>query len=54
MVQRAGQSSLVRAASTRLPTMFGAFDLIGFERANVDNGETEKIRRLCYAFILNA
>jgi GTP cyclohydrolase II len=28
-------------ASTRLPTMFGVFDLIGFERANVDKGETE-------------
>ena len=41
MVERAGQSSLVRAASTRLPTMFGVFDLIGFERANVDKGETE-------------
>src|SRR6266481_6542117 len=41
MVQRAGQSSLVRVASTRLPTMFGVFDLIGFERANVDKGETE-------------
>src|SRR5260370_41960038 len=41
MVQRAGQSSLVRGASTRLPTMFGVFDLIGFERANVDKRETE-------------
>jgi GTP cyclohydrolase II len=42
MVQRAGQSSLVRVvASTRLPTMFGVFDLTGFERANVDKGETE-------------
>ncbi len=40
-VQRSGQSSVVRVASTRLPTMFGAFDLIGFERANVDKGETE-------------
>jgi GTP cyclohydrolase II len=40
-VQRAGQSSLVRMASTRLPTMFGVFDLIGFERENVDKGETE-------------
>ena len=28
-------------ASTRLPTMFGVFDLIGFERENVDKGETE-------------
>src|SRR6266851_3262972 len=40
-VQRSGQSSVVRVASTRLPTMFGVFDLIGFERANVDKGETE-------------
>jgi GTP cyclohydrolase II len=38
---RAGQSSLVRVASTRLPTTFGVFDLIGFEHANVDQGETE-------------
>jgi GTP cyclohydrolase II len=38
---RAGQDNLVRVASTRLPTMFGVFDLIGFERANVDKGETE-------------
>jgi len=41
MVQGAGQSSLVRVACTRLPTMFGVFDLIGFERVNVDKGETE-------------
>jgi GTP cyclohydrolase II len=41
MVQRAGQSSLVRVASTRLPTTFGVFDLIGFERGNMDKGETE-------------
>jgi GTP cyclohydrolase II len=40
-VQRSGQSSVARVASTRLPTMFGVFDLIGFERANVDKGETE-------------
>src|ERR1700726_4917880 len=40
-VHRSRQSSLVRVASTRLPTMFGVFDLIGFERANVDKGETE-------------
>ena len=38
---RSGQSSLVRVASTRLPTMFGVFDLIGFERLNVDKGKTE-------------
>ena len=41
MVQGPGQSSVVRVASTRLPTTFGVFDLIGFERANVDKGETE-------------
>ena len=41
LVHRSGQSSLVRVASTRLPTMFGVFDLIGFERTNVDKGETE-------------
>ena len=41
MAQRAGQNNLVRVASTRLPTMFGRFDLIGFERANVDKAETE-------------
>jgi GTP cyclohydrolase II len=40
-VQRSGQSSVVRVASTRLPTTFGVFDLIGFERANVDKGEAE-------------
>src|ERR1700688_1881892 len=38
---RAGQSNLVRVASTRLPTTFGVFNLIGFEHANVDKGETE-------------
>src|ERR1700686_4204942 len=38
---RAGQSNLVRMASTRLPTTFGVFDLIGFELTNVDKGETE-------------
>ena len=41
MVQRAEQRDLVRVASTRLPTMFGMFDLIGFERVNVDTGNTE-------------
>jgi GTP cyclohydrolase II len=40
-VQRSRQSSLVRVASTRLPTMLGVFDLIGFERTNVDKGKTE-------------
>src|SRR3984885_8759361 len=41
MVQRSGQTNVVRVASTRLPTTFGVFDLIGFERANVDKEETE-------------
>jgi len=41
-VQRSGQRSVVRVASTHLPTMFGMFDVIGFERANVDKGETER------------
>jgi GTP cyclohydrolase II len=40
-LERSGQSSLVRMASTRLPTRFGVFELIGFERANLDKGETE-------------
>jgi GTP cyclohydrolase II len=40
-VQRSGQSRLVRVASTRLPTTFGVFDLIGIERANLDKGKTE-------------
>lgn len=34
-------SSVDRVASTRLPTLFGVFNLIGFERTNVDKGETE-------------
>ena len=42
MVRRAGQSSLDRVTSTRLPTTFGVFDLIGFERANMDNKTTER------------
>jgi GTP cyclohydrolase II len=41
MGQRDQKSSLVRVASTRLPTTFGVFDLIGFERATVGKGETE-------------
>jgi GTP cyclohydrolase II len=40
-VQRSGEGSVVRVASTRLPTTFGVFDLIGFERANVNKEETE-------------
>jgi hypothetical protein len=37
----AGQSNLVRVAATRLPTMFGVFDLVGFERASLNKGRTE-------------
>jgi GTP cyclohydrolase II len=38
---RAEQSNLVRVASTHLPTVFGVFDLIGFERANMAKRERE-------------
>src|SRR5579863_2780874 len=38
---RAGQSGLVRVASTHLPTTFGVFDLIGFEGTNADKQERE-------------
>jgi len=38
---RAGQSSVARVAATRLPTMFGLFDLVGFERANMAKREPE-------------
>jgi len=38
---RKSDSSVDRVASTRLPTLFGVFNLIGFERTNVDKGETE-------------
>jgi GTP cyclohydrolase II len=38
---RAGQSSVARAASTSLPTTFGVFDLVGFERANMAKREPE-------------
>jgi GTP cyclohydrolase II len=48
-VQRSGQRSVVRVASTHLPTMFGMFDVIGFERANVDKGETERALLLMLA-----
>jgi GTP cyclohydrolase II len=35
------RSNLVRQASARLPTTFGVFELIGFERAGLDTGETD-------------
>jgi GTP cyclohydrolase II len=38
---RAGQSSVARVTSTRLPTMFGVFDLVGFERADMAKREPE-------------
>jgi GTP cyclohydrolase II len=53
MVQKARQSSLVRVASTRLPTMFGVFDLIGFERTNLDKGETESALLLMFGDLQN-
>jgi GTP cyclohydrolase II len=36
-----GHNSLVRVVFTRLPTTYGVFDLVGFERANVDKEKTE-------------
>jgi GTP cyclohydrolase II len=39
---RRPDSSAVQVASTLLPTMFGVFNLIGFERANMDKGEIER------------
>src|SRR6201984_2402402 len=53
MIQQAGQRSLVRVASTRLPTMFGVFDLVGFERADVDKGETESVLLLMLGELQN-
>lgn len=38
---RSGQSDLVRVASTRLPTIFGVFELVGFEHASMNKGERE-------------
>ena len=40
-IQPSAQSRLVRVASTHLPTIFGLFELIGFERANLDKGTIE-------------
>jgi GTP cyclohydrolase II len=45
---RKPDSGVVRVASTRLPTIFGVFDLIGFERANVDEGTTESALLLMF------
>jgi GTP cyclohydrolase II len=39
--QSSRQGTVVRVASVRLPTMFGVFDLIGFERANLGKGAPE-------------
>ena len=41
LAQGNSPKNLVRVAVTRLPTLFGVFDLIGFERANRDQGESE-------------
>jgi GTP cyclohydrolase II len=41
MISRAQQRSAIRVVSTRLPTIFGVFDLIGFERARVGTAEGE-------------
>lgn len=34
--------TVVQVASTRLPTVLGVFDLIGFECGNVNEGKTER------------
>jgi GTP cyclohydrolase II len=52
-IQRSGHGSLVRVAATRLPTMFGVFDLVGFERANLDKGETESALLLMFGDLQN-
>jgi GTP cyclohydrolase II len=41
MDKRARHRGIRRVVSTHLPTVFGVFNLIGFERANVDKGKTE-------------
>ena len=41
MRKHAQPARVIRVVSTRLPTIFGVFDLIGFERAKVGTTETE-------------
>jgi GTP cyclohydrolase II len=41
MDKRAQHREIRRVASTRLPTMFGVFNLIGFEQANMSQQEAE-------------
>ena len=41
MNKRAQNRCIRKVVSTRLPTVFGDFDLIGFERANMAKGEHE-------------
>ena len=41
MVESSQQRSVVRVVSTRLPTPFGVFDLIAFQRARMGKGEAE-------------
>ena len=41
MHKYAQQARVIRVVSTRLPTIFGVFDLIGFERAKVGTTESE-------------
>jgi GTP cyclohydrolase II len=41
MLKHAQQARVIRVVSTRLPTIFGVFDLIGFERAKVGTTESE-------------
>src|SRR5437879_12308376 len=41
MDKSAQHRGIRRVVSTHLPTVFGVFDLIGFERANIDKREPE-------------
>ena len=36
-MQVAQQARVIKVVSTRLPTIFGVFDLIGFKRAEIGN-----------------
>src|ERR1700741_2670548 len=44
---------IFRLVSTYLPTIFGVFDLIGFERLNIDKGETESALLLMFGDLQN-
>src|ERR1700741_3988493 len=53
MDKSAQHRGIRRVASTHLPTVFGVFDLIGFERLNIDKGETESALLLMFGDLQN-